>query len=218
MVEFLKGWVLNIITLVMFLVLLEILIPSGKLKKFINLVSGFILIIVLIEPFAGNALDSRKLEDFQIINSKVINEKELEYNSKIMEEEQMKQVSEVYKKKLTDNIVQRLEKVDGISNIEAEILIDEDYTSNTFGEIKKVFIKFNIEEEAGNSRGNIFRVERIEIKDSEDFDEEQIVNEKIKDQVEEIISRLLEIDSEDIIISVEKRPANKSQEFLRKNL
>ena len=46
--EFLKSWVLNIVMLAIFIALLEIIVPSGKIKKFVNLISGFILILSLI--------------------------------------------------------------------------------------------------------------------------------------------------------------------------
>jgi stage III sporulation protein AF len=47
---FLKEWILNIVTLSIFIILIEILIPSGKIKKVVNLVTGFILVIALINP------------------------------------------------------------------------------------------------------------------------------------------------------------------------
>lgn len=227
MIEFLKSWIFNIIALVMFLLLLEIILPSGKLKKIVNLVSGFILIIALVEPFAGDLLKKKEFEDFQVASRKMIDEKELQYNSRIMEEEQMKQVTEIYKKKLTESIVQRLEKVEGITDIEAEVLIDDDFSSSTYGEIKKVFVKFKVSEEKDlnkNKETTIFQVEKISVKggnkdnsrnkgyDGQEYGDWQkaiegqvnTYDEKIQEQVEEIISRLFEVDSEDIIISIEK--------------
>jgi stage III sporulation protein AF len=51
MIEFLKSWVLNIATIAILLVLIEILIPSGKTKKLVNLISGFLLLITIIQPY-----------------------------------------------------------------------------------------------------------------------------------------------------------------------
>ena len=44
MIEFIKNWVVNTVTIVMLIILIEMLIPSGKMKKIVNLVTGFILV------------------------------------------------------------------------------------------------------------------------------------------------------------------------------
>jgi len=48
MIDFLRNWVVNIVTLVVFVMLIEMMLPSGKVKKIVNLVTGFILVIGLI--------------------------------------------------------------------------------------------------------------------------------------------------------------------------
>ena len=45
MMEYLKEYVINIAILTVIIVLFEIITPSGKIKKIIYLISGFILII-----------------------------------------------------------------------------------------------------------------------------------------------------------------------------
>jgi stage III sporulation protein AF len=164
LVEFLKGWVLNIITLVMFIVLLEILLPSGKLKKIVNLVSGFILVVAIVKPFGSFFNSKITLNEFQIINSNFIDKKELEYSSKIMEEKQRQQIVEVYRKKLINSVEKRLEDVKKITDVEADIVIDENYESENFGDIKKVFIKFKLVEEHISNGSNLLGIEKIEVK------------------------------------------------------
>lgn len=211
MIVFLKEWVLSFITLIIFIILLEILLPSGKLKKFINLVSGFILIITIIKPLVGNFDIKTPLKDFEIINSNYVDKKSLEQNSKVMEEAQMNQVIEVYRNKLTATIKERLEAVDEILDVEVEIIINEDNISGNLGEIRKVFLKLKIagKNPAGKAFDNhkeispIPKVEKIEIKVG-DKETEEVFDEKIKKEVETIISNLLQIKGEDIMVSMEK--------------
>jgi stage III sporulation protein AF len=203
-VEFLKGWVLNIITLVMFIVLLEILLPSGKLKKIINLVSGFILIVAIVKPFGSFFNSKITLNEFQIINSNFIDKKELEYSSRIIEEKQKQQVTEIYRKKLINSIEERLKNVKKITDVEADIVIDENYMSENFGEIKKVFVKFKLVEEHSNNGSNFFEIKRIEVKSNDKKNKSENFDENMQDEVKLIISELLEIKGEDIIISIEK--------------
>uniref|UniRef100_UPI002B8A507A stage III sporulation protein AF n=1 Tax=Acetivibrio sp. TaxID=1872092 RepID=UPI002B8A507A len=75
MIEFLRSWVLNIVTLVVFIMLIEMLIPSGKVRKIVNLVTGFILVIGLINPLLqlfGNGID---LTEFHMAGSNYIDKK-----------------------------------------------------------------------------------------------------------------------------------------------
>lgn len=51
MLEFLRSWIINIVTISLILILFEIIVPSGKIKKIITLVSGFVLLIAVVNPF-----------------------------------------------------------------------------------------------------------------------------------------------------------------------
>jgi len=148
MIEFLKSWVLNIVTLVTFIVLLEILIPSGKLKKFVNLVSGFILVIAMVNPFLGFLRNGVDLRGFQIPSSNFLDKREIEENSRILNEKQMKQVVEIYREKVIGKLVDIAEEIKGIGEVTADVIINEDYNSDNFGEIKRVYISYKT---VGNS-------------------------------------------------------------------
>jgi stage III sporulation protein AF len=69
MVDFLKNWIINIVTIVMVVVLLEIILPSGKMKKYVSLVTGFIIMIAIINPFVGIFGKGFNIEDIQLVNA-----------------------------------------------------------------------------------------------------------------------------------------------------
>jgi len=72
MIDFLRNWVVNIVTLVVFVMLIEMMLPSGKVKKIVNLVTGFILVIGLINPVLELFEKEIDLKEFQLAGSNYI--------------------------------------------------------------------------------------------------------------------------------------------------
>jgi len=140
MMAFLEKWVFNIVVLALFVVLLEMLLPSGKTRKYVKLVSGIVLTIALISPvleFLGKDFD---FQEFQIYSSNFMDRKEIEEKSRMLSENQMKEIIELYRQKLIEQLVSSSEKLAGNNRVEADVIINEDYTSEEFGVIKRIYI------------------------------------------------------------------------------
>lgn len=204
MIEFLKGWVVNIVTLVMFIVLAEILVPSGKIKKFVDLVSGFILIIAIVNPVIGLLHRNVDLKEFQIADGNFIDKKEIEANSRFLKEQHMKQIAELYRQKLIRRLEESARDMEGIVDVKADVLIDEDYKSPNFGEIKRVYLNLRLGEKEGGIKA-VARVEKVEIgSDKRDRKENREADDEIKELVEGRISKLFGIQRENVVISLQK--------------
>lgn len=208
MMEFLKGWILNIVTLVIFIALLEILIPSGKIKKYINLITGFILIIAIITPLLGLLKEGTDLKEFQIASSNFIDKKEIERNSKILKEEQMKQITEAYRNKLIKQLETEAGQSSGYRDIKADVIINEDYKSERFGEVKRVYLYLK---PGNHSTGvePVIKVEKTNIDGDKKIKKEERevdngIDGEIRKKLEERISKMLDVQKENIIISLQK--------------
>lgn len=205
MIEFLKNWVLNIITLAILIVMLEIIMPSGKMKKFINLFSGFILIIAIINPVLGLFKNGINLNDFHISSGNFMARKEIEQKGKLLEEKQMKQITEAYRKKVIKQIEDSTREIDGIIDVKADLIINEDYKSQDFGEIRRVYLVL----QTGNKDGSISAVapiKKVKIKSSEDLNEnvrEKEVNSGIRKEIENRMNKL-GIHQDNIVISLQE--------------
>lgn len=161
MLEFIRQWVVNIVTLVLFIVVVEMLLPGGKMKKYINLVTGTILIIAIITPLTG--LTGKKF-DFtasQTKNSNLLEKTQIQKEGKNLEQAQLRQIVEVYRKNIIDQIEQNAEEVEGVKKAKADVIINEDYQSSAFGEIKRAYIsitadssKFSGEKAASADKGS----------------------------------------------------------------
>ncbi len=212
MMEFMKQWIINIVALVLFIVLIEILLPSGKMKKYVSLATGTILIIAIICPIIEFFGKNSDMDTIQIINGNTLDKKQIQYDSQMLEEEQMNQIIEVYRNKIIQQMVQSVEEIDGVKAAEADIIFNEDYNSQTFGEIKRAYIYVGLAEEKDGGKKNskidtestvsISKVQKVVIgKDITVRGSEDDIDPKIKKCISEKISGTFGVNAENIIIS-----------------
>lgn len=214
MLEFLKDWVLNIAVIAVLLVFIELLIPSGKTKKFVNLISGFILIITIIQPFLKFLLKGYDLNWLNAIDNSFSVITEVDVTNTEFREEQIKQIVKVYRKRLIEQIIEIAKGVEEVRDAEADVILNEDYNSQRFGEIKRVYVNIVIDNE--NRQGDLdpiiapvrkidevkINIGQIEQKDTgRERDIEDKLKNKIVETLEDRISRSLMIKREDIVIS-----------------
>ncbi len=142
--ELVYKWVMQIVTVVAFIVIIEIILPAGTIKKVINMVMGFILIIAIISPILQ--IINKNLDIGLIIAS--AEERMDEYGQQTdagsLQEEQSRQLVEVYRNKIIENIKLTAVSLTGAdkSNIYADVVLEEDMSSKNFARIRQIFIKF----------------------------------------------------------------------------
>jgi stage III sporulation protein AF len=206
-ISFLREWVLNIITLVIFIVLLEILIPSGKMKKYVNLVSGFILLIAIINPFVKLVRKDIDFKAFYIQNSNYMDRKDIEAKSKVLEEQQLKQITEVYRNKIIRQLEDNVKEIKGIKEVGADVLINEDYTSQSFGEIKRVYLYLKL---LGTTDAikPVTRVEKVVIgknaKPPGKDDGKGSIDQNMRSEIKKNVNKILGVNKEDVVITLQE--------------
>jgi len=163
MVEFLRSWVLNIAVLSVIIAILEIMIPSGKTSKFVKLVTGFILLIALINPVLKLFKNGIDLNKIQLASSNLVDKYEIQHDSSILKESQMKQISSVYKQRLSEDIMRNLSSINDISITKVDVDINENYYDVDYGNINSIYIGIGKSHEKEKSR-SIENVKKVEIK------------------------------------------------------
>lgn len=201
MMDFLKSWVLNIVALGLLIVIFEIIVPSGKIKKFINLVAGFILIIAVINPFVTFFSKGFSFKDIQLTDSNVMDQKEMEQQSKNVDDKQKQQIVDVYRNKIKKRIEDTVKGMDGVSDAKANIVIEEDYESENFGGIISVSLEVvNAPSDKGIKPVN--KVNKVEIgKDKEASVNKREVDKELKNKIEDKLSKLFDIEKNSIAIT-----------------
>jgi len=145
MIEFLKNWVLNIATIAILLVLIEILIPSGKTKKLVNLISGFVLLTTIIQPVFKLMWRGNDLNWINEMNNSFDSISNIDVTKGEFREEQIRQIIKVYRKRLVDQIAEIATEIEGVKGAKADIILNEDFNSKKFGEIKRVYIYLEVD-------------------------------------------------------------------------
>ncbi|MDN5316525.1 MAG: stage sporulation protein [Thermoanaerobacterium sp.] len=138
-VEMVKNWILQIAYISILAIVFELLIPSSNMKKYVKVVIGLTIMIAIINPILGflkNGVD---------INSTL--EREYNYNSidinsmtKQAEVERNKLIVAEYKKRLNEQIKEKILDVIDASDVEVESSINEDLNDKNFGVIKNVHV------------------------------------------------------------------------------
>lgn len=208
MMEFLKEWCLNIATFVIFIVLLEMLLPSGRMKKMINLVSGLVLVIALINPVLGLLQKGVDLKAYQMSNSNFIDKKEIMASSQVLKEEQIKQITNLYRNKIINQLEDLIKDIKGISDVKADVIINEDYSDEKFGEIKRVYLELKLGEgkEKSKTIEPVKSIDKIVIGKGKSLETKEVsdknIDSELKKQIVGMIENLLNIQKENIIISL----------------
>ncbi|WP_434653976.1 stage III sporulation protein AF [Thermoanaerobacterium thermosaccharolyticum] len=138
-VEMVKNWILQIAYISIVAIVFELLIPSSNMKKYVKVVIGLTIMIAIINPILGflkNGVD---------VNSTL--EREYNYNSidinsmtKQAEIERNKLIVDEYKKRLNEQIKERILDIIDASDVEVESTIIEDLNDKNFGVIKNVHV------------------------------------------------------------------------------
>lgn len=214
MISFLKDWVINIVTLVLFIVLIEMLVPSGRLKKYVGLMTGVVLIIAIINPFVKVMGGKVDLTDVQAVDSSFLDRLEIEKDAKFYKDEQMKQIVEVYRKKIISQIEDSARKINGVSDAKADVIINEDSGSENFGEIKRAYVEVATEGKVGTIEP-VARVDKVVVGEEGggEGDKKGVSppgaggkpDDALSKEIEDKLSGLYNIDRDNIIISQQKK-------------
>jgi len=183
-IDFFRNWVKDIAIMFILLSMIELILPNDNMKRYVNIVIGFMIIIVIITPFVRLINSNFNIEKEVFKN--MIDNIEFQYqedsNLKIVQE---KQIKETYLNKLREDIKNTLDGTIDYDIYDINISIFED--EENYGNIKDIEI---IMESTNNNLDhdqdsiNTVKIEEIRINNlysEEDEITELEGNENIKD-------------------------------------
>ncbi|WP_206458090.1 stage III sporulation protein AF [Anaerovorax sp. IOR16] len=142
--SFVTEWVRNVFLIVLAISFLELLLPSGSMRGYLKFIFSLLLLTVMLYPL--QSLGGKEILAFHSIpysfsaaqSYEINNDASFEYD---LSQVQTKQISDVYKEKVSESIKEELEKqFSGISEAVIEIYINENRNSKHFGELNKVIL------------------------------------------------------------------------------
>lgn len=147
-----KSWVLNIAAVAILMIVLDLFMPEGRIRKFTQLVGGFVIMFVMINPVLqlidkGVPVSYAGWQDeVYLLNNR------FKYTTETLKDEQNKQVLDLYRSMLISDIKSRLESNNQIVKAEVDVVLNENSASDKFGEIRKLYLNllFDMSKEYDN--------------------------------------------------------------------
>lgn len=134
--EFLKSWITNITVVVIFTMLLDILVPNNDMKKFVKVIMGLLIVLVIIKPFLMVKNVGYQFESTMTQTTAYIDNSSKNYDSTI-EVFQNNTALNIYKQKLSDKVIEivKSRKEFKNSDVRASVDIENDINKKEFGSI-----------------------------------------------------------------------------------
>ncbi|WP_161567207.1 stage III sporulation protein AF [Acidilutibacter cellobiosedens] len=220
-ISFLKDWAVNIVILFILISFLEIILPSGNMKRFLDMVIGILVIIAIMNPIIKLLNKNKDIDvDKSLLTSSVetmnISYKE---NDDLLAA-QKEQVITAYKNKLKREIEEIISSNTNYSVSDIKIELQEDEEREDYGNIKK--IEMDIKEAKEEKKEEEGEKKNIKIDDIEEItvsknqkpsstNREIIDNKDIKD----VISENFNVPYENIVLYKNTKLAGDENEITK---
>ncbi len=195
-------------TLVVLITFLEIILPKSDLKKYINITTGFLLIITILNPFIKLLSSDINIEK-EVFKNIMLNSEKNFYINDDYRRNQENQTIKLYKDKIKRHIKKTIEDNFRYKVIEINIDVEKKETEN-FGKIKKINLVLSQEYTALENKNtydkcsiNIEPVEEIEVNlksiETEKIENSERIDSKV-DEIKTLISNNYKLPKESISI------------------
>ena len=178
MVDFISNWAKEIIVVLIIVIVFELIIPNGKNKKYIELVMGLFILYAIINPVTGKRLNLASI--IGNYNEVTVSSTNTVQNMDIID----KNVENVYKEKLKENIISTLkEKCYEINDVKVEINNED---GENYGNIESIVVNTKKNKRLSDD----IKIEKVDIenKSNNKKTEENEKYEEIKNVIYEVYS------------------------------
>lgn len=212
MIEFLGNWTKNIVYVIIFVTFLEILLPNNSMRKYIRVVAGLFIIVVILTPITQLFDQNVKIQDALSKFYVEMEQIDIKNQKETLKEEQNEMTMKLYKEKIENQIKTQLEE--SIREIDVDVKVDV-FTKpkeENFSQIKKVgiYVDKKKSQENENEEPFIEPIKRVEIgsNDRKSIKKEQEVETTISSEqerkIKEIILDFYNVPLENISINKQK--------------
>lgn len=186
-INFINSWLKDIVVLFIIISLVDLIMPKGNMRRYVDFIIGLLVIFTVINPFLR--LGKIDLGEMVINNA---NYNSLEDSGLI--EEQENQIKQIYEAKIRDSINYIVENNSNyhINNIVLDINWDE----NSYGEINSLEIQLKDEAviSEANKKINIEAINPVSVSTRTNNKPSQIESSNKFDSLKDLISKDLQIE------------------------
>jgi len=201
-VEILRNWIANIMVVVAISILAEIITPEGVFKKYIKLIVGIVIMIMVIKPILPISKGQNILDDYVVEAIHQMSQTTVTQQNELLKQTQIQQIVQAYHKQLSEQIKQKVESESGLQVIDWNVEIIDDIYNSKFGTVKKIHLTL-----AGKKpeKNEVREVSQIVIgnggNNNVTLSEEE---NKIAEQVKDSLNRTYDVSRENIHIQIQK--------------
>lgn len=205
MIEGIKIWIKNIVMVIILVSFLEILMPEGKIKKYLNLIFGFIVMLIILNPIIDFLNNNDELENEVFKISSELNKKEYSFINSNIENKQMEQLASLYKNRIEEDIIYRVESKYDVKVTKVNVEL-EDSTEEKMGEIRRLELSVTGKTEKTNEEA--IPIVKIDISNSEqdniqkeNVNQDKNSNTSLRKKIQEDISNIYNLNDDSVVVS-----------------
>lgn len=209
--DFLKSWIMNITVIIIFVMLLETVMPQSSMKRYINVVIGLLIIIAVTKPFVFIKDYAENFNKEVAAAASFIEGSGTEEKSREISRYQRAKALEIFESNIKDKVRTLVEDLEPESRgkVKVNLEIDSDFESENFGRVKTVKVSIM------RDRTAAIEVDKIKIGGPGDTNENKNVINRDKGEynlndrqlwegIVDSISRTLGVSKASIIVEVQQ--------------
>lgn len=206
-----SNYIKNIAVCIIFSAFVAMLLPNNNFKKYVDIVLGFIMIIVVLSPFKGFIFKEGKSFEFEVFSkTSQIENYSLLNNKDVYENNQRDLIITNYKQQIEKQINELILKEMNLNVKDINIEVDENFESDNFAGIEKIELYVDENSESLKSENiTIKQVEKISIKENTTDVYSQNINinrnYELEKNLESLISDFYKVNEDNIYIIVYKK-------------
>lgn len=205
--EYIYQWIKGIIFFLIFITIISNLLGKSDFKKYMGIITGMILILLVITPLLKLFRLDEKMDFFYDANLFWGNRKELSSQLEYMEENQSVAIIDAYKKEIEGQIEAVLEQND-LYIVSIKLDLDEDSSSSTYCYLNKInLVATYVASDNKKNEIEPVKIEKIAINQKEDKEESEETTDEFLSPMEihikNILSDFYNMKSDNINISIQ---------------
>ncbi len=206
--EFLRDWIISIITVVTISSFAEILMPNGSFRKYAQLVMGIIIMILIMRPATQILNVDKLLDKFTVSTESSIDKNIIIQKSRIIKEKQMEQIIDTMENKVLLAVKRSIMDISGSFDSTIELEIDKNIKSSGFGSLRKIGVTL-IPLDKKILKSKVPRVKEVDLSNDLDFrnntyEKENAENKKMITKITEALHEVYNVPRENINIYVQR--------------
>lgn len=142
MIEILKPWVMNIVIVIFFLIISDILLPDGNIKQYIKVILGLFVILVIVKPLLDIKNINSNFENIYIETNAFLETDSLKKDVEALNIYHKEKAMALYENNIKNIIINAISQELSIDNnlINVQLKLEKNNNSPDFGMLKQVFI------------------------------------------------------------------------------